>query len=618
MAINSRNGNTLLESGFFPPCRAASTGAALNPAIGGILTVDGVVLAAGDRVLCKDETSALNNGIYAAGAGPWVRTSDAASNQSFFDGMAVVVAQGAVNGGTTFICTATDDPVVIGTSLLTFASQAAVAAAGSQATSTSSIAVGTGAKTFAIQTGKGFVANNWVLIWETATPANAMLAQVTSYSGASLIVNSVAAGGSGTHADWSIALTGAPATQGLTPPVGTGNVTGPGSSTSGNVPTFADATGKLLQDSGTALGTLAGRNTLLYGDAGAKSIPGSALADGAAPLPYVAAQVSDNLVLSNDATNATRDIDISPGRCRDLADTANLQLAGIMVKRLDQAWAAGGVAGSPVGSLDTGSSRQASKTYHVYLIGKLGQNVTQRSRTTNVATLTIASHGLGIGGTVRVIGVGGGYDGVFPITGVATNTLTYANTGSNEGATGVAAGIVDGFDVLSSQQDVNAYPGPVLPSGWTVKQCLGSVLTDGSTNNLAFKQLGDLFAYLTGAVDKNTNNPGGGANLTLSVPVGLSVLAHLRAGISSNNSGNPTTLRLNAVDMSGGLDYSDADLSVGQSNISGAAIQVTGSAQAWVRTSTAGQIAWGLTFSGATITITVRTLGWRDPRRRLF
>jgi hypothetical protein len=121
MAINSVNGSTLLESGFFPPVRVASTGSPLNPSVGGLLTVDGIALAAGDRVLCKDEASAVNNGIYAAATGPWVRTSDASGNQQFFIGMAVVVGQGSVNGGAIFICSCTDNPVIVGTSLITFA-----------------------------------------------------------------------------------------------------------------------------------------------------------------------------------------------------------------------------------------------------------------------------------------------------------------------------------------------------------------------------------------------------------------------------------------------------------------------------------------------------------------
>src|SRR6266849_9257349 len=255
MAINTMTGNTLLTSGSFPPVRAASTGAPLNPATGGLLVVDGVQLAAGDRVLAKDEAAAVNNGIYAASTGPWVRTTDATGNTQFFSGMAVTVALGAVNAGQTFICTCQDDPVVVGASLITFASQSAVATATQTATSTTSLAIGTGSKTLTIPPGKAFQVNQWVLIQETSNSTNQMLGQITAYSGTSLTLNVTNTGGSGTHADWTIVLTNSSAAAGYQPPVGTGNVTGPGSSTVGHVATFANTSGTLIQDGGVLVGS---------------------------------------------------------------------------------------------------------------------------------------------------------------------------------------------------------------------------------------------------------------------------------------------------------------------------------------------------------------------------
>ena len=254
MSINSIIGNTLLTSGSFPPVRTASTGSPLNPATGGLLVVDGIQLVAGDRVLCKDEASAVNNGIYAANTGPWVRTSDAAGNQQFFSGMAVTVALGALNAGLTHICTCTDDPVVVGTSLITFAAQSTVATATQSATSATSVAIGTGSKTFTIPAGKAFQVGQWVLVNETSNNANQLFGQVTAYTATSLTVNVTATGGSGTHADWTIVLANSPASAGLQPPVGTGNVTGPGSSTAGHIATFADASGKVIQDGGPPIG----------------------------------------------------------------------------------------------------------------------------------------------------------------------------------------------------------------------------------------------------------------------------------------------------------------------------------------------------------------------------
>jgi hypothetical protein len=260
MATNFINGNTLLQSGSFPPARVASTGSPLTPGTGGLLVVDGIQLVAGDRVLCKDEASAVNNGIYAANTGPWVRTNDATNNQQFFSGMAVTIGLGAVNAGLTYLCTCQDDPVVVGTSLITWAAQSVIATGTQQATSTTSFTIGTGSKMFAVPSGLAFQANQWVIIQETSNSANQMLGQITSYNGGSLAVNVVAIGGAGTHADWTIVLTNSAAAAGYQPPIGSGNVTGPGSSTAGHVATFADTSGKVLTDGGALIGSA---NTIL-------------------------------------------------------------------------------------------------------------------------------------------------------------------------------------------------------------------------------------------------------------------------------------------------------------------------------------------------------------------
>src|SRR5712671_4539167 len=122
MAINTITGNTLLQCGTFPPCHVATTGSNINLTTGGLLVVDGVVLIAGDRVLVKDQSDQTTNGIYAAQTGSWTRTTDATTNSQFFAGMMVTAAFGTVDAGTIFMCTSTDDPVVVGTSLITFLS----------------------------------------------------------------------------------------------------------------------------------------------------------------------------------------------------------------------------------------------------------------------------------------------------------------------------------------------------------------------------------------------------------------------------------------------------------------------------------------------------------------
>ena len=99
------------------PVRVATTGG--NIVLSGLQTIDGVALAAGDRVLVKDQADATTNGLYNAATGPWTRAIDANNNSQWAQGLQVLVAQGIVNADQSFICTAVN-PIVLGTSTLTF------------------------------------------------------------------------------------------------------------------------------------------------------------------------------------------------------------------------------------------------------------------------------------------------------------------------------------------------------------------------------------------------------------------------------------------------------------------------------------------------------------------
>ncbi len=99
------------------PVRAATTGA--NITLSGLQTLDGVSLAAGDRVLVKDQTDQTTNGLYNAATGPWTRTIDAANNSQLTQGTMVMVTQGTLNAFTMWVLTAAA-PIVLGTTNLTF------------------------------------------------------------------------------------------------------------------------------------------------------------------------------------------------------------------------------------------------------------------------------------------------------------------------------------------------------------------------------------------------------------------------------------------------------------------------------------------------------------------
>lgn len=88
-------------------------------------------------------------------------------------------------------------------------------------TSTTSLAIGTGTKVFTVEADKDFQAGDFIVASSDANTANYMFGTVASYTGTTLTITVSSVGGSGTHADWGIRLSG-PAGVGLT------GATGPG------------------------------------------------------------------------------------------------------------------------------------------------------------------------------------------------------------------------------------------------------------------------------------------------------------------------------------------------------------------------------------------------------
>jgi hypothetical protein len=75
---------------------------------------------------------------------------------------------------------------------------------GSEATSTSNITIGTGAKVFTVEAARSWVAGDALVIWSQVDAANSMIGTVTSLVGTTLTVNVTAVTGAGTLASWQI------------------------------------------------------------------------------------------------------------------------------------------------------------------------------------------------------------------------------------------------------------------------------------------------------------------------------------------------------------------------------------------------------------------------------
>jgi hypothetical protein len=79
--------------------RAATTA---NITLSGAQTIDGVSVAATNRVLVKNQTNGAENGIYVAAAGAWARATDADAFAELQDGATVFVQEGSTQANTTW------------------------------------------------------------------------------------------------------------------------------------------------------------------------------------------------------------------------------------------------------------------------------------------------------------------------------------------------------------------------------------------------------------------------------------------------------------------------------------------------------------------------------------
>lgn len=131
------------------PVIAASTG---NLTLSGEQTVDGIALVAsynnkintGDRVLCKNQTSAVENGIYQVNTSDWSREPDWDGQKDVVEGTQIPVSRGTVNTNTMWRVTNTGT-ITIGTtetafdpSTVTVASGVSYTPAGTGAVATTS------------------------------------------------------------------------------------------------------------------------------------------------------------------------------------------------------------------------------------------------------------------------------------------------------------------------------------------------------------------------------------------------------------------------------------------------------------------------------------------------
>jgi hypothetical protein len=106
----------------------------------------------------------------------------------------------------------------------------------------------------------------------------------------------------------------------------------------------------------------------------------------------------------------------------------------------------------------------------VYVKSSVVANVSNRVLTSNVATLTSASHKLFEGDSVVVAGVDAAFNGTFTITATTTNTFSYAKTNGNVGSnvsTGTATA-TGTFYLIKDLRVANAENSEVIEKPFTI------------------------------------------------------------------------------------------------------------------------------------------------------
>lgn len=87
--------------------------------LSGLLTIDGVTLVAGNRVLVKNQVDKRQNGIYVVQEGAWTRALDVNTSSSVTPGMFTFVEEGTVNANAGFVLT-NNGSIVLGVTELEF------------------------------------------------------------------------------------------------------------------------------------------------------------------------------------------------------------------------------------------------------------------------------------------------------------------------------------------------------------------------------------------------------------------------------------------------------------------------------------------------------------------
>lgn len=338
--------------GFKTPCRVA---ASTNITLSGEQTIDGVAVVADDRVLVTGQTDATENGIYVAAAGAWVRAKDWDGPYDIVQGSLVYVVNGTANAGFYYVTTA--NPITIGTTSVTIAMASTVLAVQS-AFAQSYLDDADGPE---MLTTLGLWVKGADIVANTTTDLGAVDGTYHDITGTATITGFGTTGaGRRKILQFDAALTLTHNASSLILPGNANILTAAGdqcevmSLGSGNwiMLWYTREQGLVLDEDDMA--------------SDSATVPPSQQSVKAYVDATLFSQIS-GLIQSNDATDATNDISVSPGSCADSTNSVVLSLSAARIKRLDASW----VTGTNQGGLSS-SLTIADTDYHIFIIRVAG------------------------------------------------------------------------------------------------------------------------------------------------------------------------------------------------------------------------------------------------------